>query len=194
MLAAVPAGSAADSWVQHALYARNAGTVDGFGASKVPKRGKLIVLPRSGKLPASILPPASGAPAGSSGAGGGAATDSGSSAFVADATAAVTVTAVQTSIETLALKAGTYAIVAKGSLHAEDISSPEVTCLLKAGSDGDQVAVDLSGSTDDPIALVTTHTFTAPGAVTLTCAADDDGVVVTDAHILALKVDSVTSS
>jgi hypothetical protein len=194
VLAVVPVGSAADGWVQRALFARNAGTVDGFGASKTPKRGKLIVLPKSGKLPASILPPASTAPSGPTGTGSTPATGSGSSAFVADATAAVTLTAAQTSIETLSLKAGSYAIVAKGSLHAQDVSSPEVTCLLKAGTDGDQVAVDLSGSTDDPVALVTTHTFAAAGAVTLTCAADDDGVVVSDAHILALKVDAVTSS
>jgi hypothetical protein len=193
VLAAVPVGSAAEGWVQRALYARNAGTVDGFGAAKTPKRGKLIVLPKSGKLPASILPPASGAPAGSAGTGATAGSGSGTSAFVADATAAVTLTAAQTSVDTLALKAGSYAIVAKGSLHAQDVSSPEVTCLLKAGSDGDQVAVDLSGSTDDPVALVTTHTFAAAGAVTLTCAADDEGVVVTDAHILALKVDTVTT-
>jgi hypothetical protein len=194
VLAAVPVGSAADGWVQRALYARNAGTVDGFGASKSPKRGKLVVLPKSGKLPASILPPASTAPTGSTGAAGAAGTDSGGVAFVANATAAVTLTVAQTSIETLALKAGSYAIVAKGSLHAQDVSSPEVTCQLKAGGDGDQVAVDLSGSTDDPVALVTTHTFAAAGAVTLTCAADDTGVVVSDAHILALKVDSVTAS
>jgi hypothetical protein len=194
VLAAAPIGSAADGWIAHALYARNAGTVDGFGASKSPKKGKLIVLPKSGKLPASILPPASTAPTSSPGAPGSVGTVSGGTAFVGNAAAAVTLTAAQTSIETLALKAGTYAIVAKGSLHAQDVSSPQVTCLLKAGTDGDQVDVDLSGSTDDPVALVTTHTFAAAGTVTLTCAADDVGVVVSDAHILALKVDSVTAS
>jgi hypothetical protein len=194
VLAAVPVGSAADGWIAHALYARNAGTVDGYRASKSPKKGKLIVLPKSGKLPASILPPASSVPTGSPGATGSTDTGSGSTAFVGNAAAAVTLTAAQTSIETLALKAGTYAIVAKGSLHAQDVSSPQVTCLLKAGADGDQVDVDLSGSTDDPMALVTTHTFATAGTVTLTCAADDVGVVVSDAHILALKVDSVTAS
>ncbi|MDX6620918.1 MAG: hypothetical protein QOK36_3304 [Gaiellales bacterium] len=192
VLAAAPAGSAADHWIARALYARDAGTVDGFKASRSPKQGRLIVLPKSGKLPASILPPpVPGAAAAAPGAAGAPVTASGSAAFVANAAAAVTLTSAQTSVVSLALKAGTYAVVAKGSLHAQDISSPQVTCQLKAGSDGDQVDVDLSGSTDAPVALVTTHTFAAAGTVTLTCAADDVGVVVSDAHLLALKVDSV---
>ena len=202
VFAAAPIGAAADSWVKRALYARNAGTVDGFHASKTPRKGSLVVLPATGKLPASILPASgsSGAAGGGSttpaGSSGGASTDgSGSSAFVANATAAVTINTAQTSVETLSVKAGTYAIVAKTSLHATvDTSSPGVTCLLKAGSDGDQVDADLSASSDDPVALVTTHTFAAAGTVTLTCSADDTGVVASDTHILALKVGTVTSS
>jgi hypothetical protein len=200
VLAVTPVGSAADSWVKHALYARNAGTVDGFSASKTPRKGGLLVLPKSGKLPASILPASSG---GSTGGGsstpaapaGTPSDSSGSAAFVANGTAPVTINTAQTSVETLSLKAGSYAIVAKTSLHATvDTSSPGVTCLLKAGSDGDQVDTDLSSSSDDPVALVTTHTFAAAGTVTLTCAADDTGVTASDVHIVALRVASVTSS
>jgi hypothetical protein len=201
VLAAVPVGSAADGWVKQALYARNAGSVDGFSATKSPHRGHLVVLPASGKLPASILPAAS---AGSSSGGGsaGAAVSSssssdgsGGSASEASAPAAVTLTSAQTNVVTLSLKAGSYAIVAKASLHATlDTSSPGVTCLLKAGSDGDQVDSDLSASSDDPVALVTTHTFGAADNVTLTCAADDTGVVVSDAHIIALKVAPISSN
>ena len=195
VLAVTPVGSAADSWVKHALYARNAGTVDGFHASKTPRKGSLVVLPASGKLPASILPASAGGAPASTGSSGGSPDSSGYSDYVANANAAVTINTAQTSVVTLSLKAGTYAIVAKASLHATvDTSSPGVTCLLKAGSDGDQVDADLSASSDDPVALVTTHTFAAAGTVTLTCAADDTGVVASDAHILALKVGSVTSS
>jgi hypothetical protein len=194
VLAAAPVGSAADSWVQRALYARNAGTVDGFHASKKPQGGKLVVLPKSGMLPASILPAASGASTGTS-VSSPPTTGSGSSAFSATATAAVTLAATQTSVESLSLKAGSYAIVAKASLHITvDTTVPGVTCQLKAGTDGDTTDVDLTQSSDDPVALVTTHTFAAPGAVTLTCAADDSGVVASDAHIIALKVDSLTAS
>jgi hypothetical protein len=198
VLAAAPIGSAADSWVKRALYARNAGAVDGFHASKAPHKGSLVVLPASGVLPASILPSSSGGTAGGSspaGPAGGSTDSSDPSAFIANATAAVTIATAQTSVATLSLKAGSYAIVAKASLHdTDDTTSPGVTCLLKAGSDGDQVDTDLSSSSDDPVALVTTHTFAAAGAVTLTCAADDTGVVASDAHILALRVGSVTSS
>ena len=86
------------------------------------------------------------------------------------------------------------AIVAKASLHATlDATTPGVTCLLKAGGDGDQADVDLSSSSDDPVALVTTHTFAAAGTATLTCAADDTGVLASDARILALRVTALAS-
>jgi hypothetical protein len=68
-----------------------------------------------------------------------------------------------------------------------------VTCLLRAGTDGDQADVDLSSSTDDPVALIATHTFAAAGVATLTCAADDAGVVATDARILALRVTALAT-
>jgi hypothetical protein len=197
VLAAAPIGSAADGWVKRALYARNAGTVGGFGASRVPKKGKLVVLPRSGKLPASILPAAVAGGAGASAAppASAATPAAGSSAFVGNAAAATPLAATQTPVETLSLKPGSYAIVAKLSLHITlDVTQPGVTCQLKAGSDGDTTDVDLTQSSDNPVALITTHVFPAAGAVTLTCAADDQGVVASDAHILALKVDSLTAS
>jgi hypothetical protein len=195
VLAATPVVSAADGWVQRALYARNAGSVDGFSAAKTPKKGKLVVLPKSGKLPASILPSASASATGATGATGSTgASGSDTSAYIANATAAVTLAAAQTGLASLTLKAGTYAIVAKASLHVTtDIASPGVTCQLKAGADGDTADVDLTSSSDNPVALVAAHTFPAAGAVTLTCAADDDGVIATDAHILALEVESVTA-
>src|SRR4051812_20884773 len=104
-LAAAPAVSAADGWVQRALYARNAGTVDGFSASKTPKKGKLVVLPKTGKLPASILPASTGGTTGATGATGAGASGSGSQAFMGNAAAAVTLAAAQTPIESLTLKA-----------------------------------------------------------------------------------------
>ena len=101
--------------------------------------------------------------------------------------------AAQTPVVTLSLKPGSYAIVAKASLHATvDASTPGVTCLLGAGTDGDQAVADLSSSSDDPVALIATHTFAAAGVATLTCAADDSGVVASDARIIALRVTSLT--
>jgi hypothetical protein len=193
VLAAAPVGEAADGWVKRSLFARNAGAVDGFRASRTPHKGKLIVLPRSGKLPASIFPAIARGPAGPPGADG--ADGSGGSAVVSSAVAAVTVAAVQTGVVTLPLKAGSYAIVAKASLHStQDTTTPGVTCLLKAGTDGDQVDADLSSSSDDPVALITAHTFAAAGAATLTCASDDDGVVASDARIVALRVTALSNS
>lgn len=187
LLAAAPVGEAANGWVKRALYARNAGSVDGISASRVPHKGKLIVLPRSGKLPASILPSSSiGGPVAPGG------DSAGGAAFVGTTPVAVTLGAAQTAVVTLSLKAGTYAIVAKASLHATlDTSTPGVTCQLKAGSDGDQADADLSSSSDDPVALVTAHTFAASGTANLTCSADDSGVVASDARIVALRVGSL---
>jgi hypothetical protein len=189
VLAAAPVGEAAGGWVKRALYARNAGSVDGISASRVPHKGNLIVLPQSGRLPASILPASIGGPRGPAGPAG--TPGGGASLAVGIGAAAVNLAAAQTAVVTLPLKAGSYAIVAKASLHATlDTSTPGVTCQLKAGADGDQVDVDLSSSSDDPVALITTHTFAAAGTANLTCAADDDGVVASDARIVALRVGS----
>jgi hypothetical protein len=196
VLAVAPVGQAAGGWVKRALYARNAGTVNGISASRVPHKGKLLVLPASGKLPASILPSSLRGPRGAAGAAGANGSDgSGGSALIASNPAAVTVGSAQTSVLTLSLKAGSYAIVAKASLHATlDGTTPGVNCQLKAGSDGDQADIDLSSSSDDPVALITTHTFAAAGAATLTCAADDTGVIASDARILALRVTALAAS
>jgi hypothetical protein len=193
VLAAAPVGDAASGWVKRALYARNAGTVDGLRASRTPHKGRLIALPKSGRLPRSILPASLRGPAGPPGAAG--ADGSGGSAVVSNAVSAVTLVATQTGVVTLPLKAGSYVLIAKASLHAtSDISTPGVTCQLKAGTDGDQVDVDLSSSADDPVALVSAHTFAAAGVATLTCAADDAGVVASDARIVALRVTTLSSS
>ncbi|HET6171122.1 MAG TPA: hypothetical protein VFD90_00870 [Gaiellales bacterium] len=191
-LAVVPVGQAAGGWVKRALYARNAGSVDGLSASRVPRKGNLIALPKTGKLPASILPASIGGPRGPAGPAG--TSGDGGSAIVASGGAAVTLAAAQTALVTLNLKPGSYAIVGKASLHATlDTSTPGVTCQLRAGADGDQVDADLSSSSDDPVALITTHTFAAAGVATLTCAADDGGVIASDARIVALRVAALTS-
>lgn len=190
VLAVTPVGEAANGWVKRAIYARNAGSVDGISASRVPHKGNLIALPQSGKLPASILPASIGGPRGPAGPAG-AAGDGGASVFSASPPAAVNLTAAQTAVVTLSLKPGSYAIVAKASLHTTvDVTSPGVTCQLKAGTDGDQADVDLSGSSDDPVALIVAHTYAAAGTANLTCSADDDGVVASDAHIVAVRVGS----
>jgi hypothetical protein len=194
LFAVAPVGEAASGWVKRALYARNAGSVDGIRASRTPHKGKLIALPASGKLPMSILPASLKGARGPAGPAGSDGTDgSGGSVLVATAGSAVNVGTAQTAVVTLQLKAGSYALVAKASLHATlDTSTPGVTCLLKAGSDGDQADADLSSSSDDPVALIATHTFAAAGAATLTCAADDSGVVASDARIMALRVTALT--
>ena len=190
VLAVTPVGEAADDWVSRALYARNAGKVDGFSASKTPKKGALVVLPKTGKLPKWILPASIGGPRGPAGPAGPAG-DGAGAAVTGAAPGVVVIGAGQTAVVTLPLKAGSYAIVAKASLHAtDDVFTPGVTCQLRAGADTDQIDSDLSSSSDAPVTLITTHTFPAAGTANLTCAADDNGAVASDARIVALRVSS----
>ncbi len=55
-LIGTPFVQAAASAVGRALFANNAGAVNGIKASKTPKPGQLLALDRSGKLPASVVP------------------------------------------------------------------------------------------------------------------------------------------
>jgi hypothetical protein len=63
-----PLGAAAANVVQMALYAKNAGAVDGVKVSRTPKPGTLLPLDRHGKLPRSVLPVGATGPAGPPGA------------------------------------------------------------------------------------------------------------------------------
>ena len=55
-VAATPLQGAGARIVRIALYAKNAGKVDGISASRAPRPGRLIALDENGKLPASVLP------------------------------------------------------------------------------------------------------------------------------------------
>ena len=69
-LLAVPFGEGATNAVRRALFASNAGAVNGIKASKTPKPGQLLPLGRNGRLPAAVIPsglPGSAGPAGPNG-------------------------------------------------------------------------------------------------------------------------------
>lgn len=55
-LAATPVGDAATKVVRRALFAQNAGAVNGIKASKHPMAGRLLPLGSTGLFPASVLP------------------------------------------------------------------------------------------------------------------------------------------
>jgi hypothetical protein len=64
---ATPLGHAAVNAVKVALFAKNAGKVNGIKASRTPTPGKLLALGSDGRFPASVVPVAQG-PAGPTGA------------------------------------------------------------------------------------------------------------------------------
>ena len=67
-LIGTPFVQAAASAVGRALFANNAGAVNGIKASKTPKPGQLLALDRTGKLPASVVPAGAGGQKGETGA------------------------------------------------------------------------------------------------------------------------------
>jgi collagen triple helix repeat protein len=56
VLGLTPLGHAAGNAIRYAMFAKNAGTVNGIGASRTPKPGKLVPLGADGKFPGSVIP------------------------------------------------------------------------------------------------------------------------------------------
>jgi len=93
-----------------------------------------------------------------------------------------------TTIATLNVPAGPYAIFAKTDLSSDQLDGSR--CLLHAGG-ADIAARGLrSNGTAEAQSLQLGHTFTAPGVVTLSCKTSDGSWSATDTKILAVKVDS----
>jgi hypothetical protein len=67
VFAVAPVADAATRAVKRALFASNAGKVNGLRASKTPKPGRLLALDAKGRFPASVLPASAQGPAGPQG-------------------------------------------------------------------------------------------------------------------------------
>jgi hypothetical protein len=67
VLSTSPVGDAADDVVRVALFAKNAGKVNGIKASRTPTPGRLVPLGKSGRFPGSVVPPGPRGPAGATG-------------------------------------------------------------------------------------------------------------------------------
>jgi hypothetical protein len=63
-LGATPLGEAAAGVVRVALFAKNAGKVNGIKAGRKPRPGRLVPLDASGRFPATVIPPGATGPAG----------------------------------------------------------------------------------------------------------------------------------
>ena len=66
-LGATPLGQAASRVVKVALFAKNAGAVNGIKASRQPKAGRLLPLGANGAFPAGVVPAGERGPAGPAG-------------------------------------------------------------------------------------------------------------------------------
>lgn len=63
-LGAIPVGEAAGDVVRVALFAKNAGKVNGIKAARAPTPGRLLALGPNGRFPASVVPPGPPGPRG----------------------------------------------------------------------------------------------------------------------------------
>jgi hypothetical protein len=63
-LGATPVGEAAGDVVRVALFAKNAGKVNGIKAARTPRAGRLLPLGADGRFPASVVPPGPPGPEG----------------------------------------------------------------------------------------------------------------------------------
>ena len=66
-LGAIPVGEAAGDVVRVALFAKNAGKVNGIKAARAPTPGRLLALGPNGRFPASVVPPGRPGPRGPAG-------------------------------------------------------------------------------------------------------------------------------
>ena len=172
------------------------GPVDGFSASQDAEegqaRGPAQVRQAAGLHPAGLERRRGRAPGA---AGGSRAATARGPAFMGDATAAVTLAAAQTPDRDASAQGGHVCHRRQGEPARHHRHLVSRRHLPAQGGDGRRHDdVDLTSSSDNPVALVTTHAFAGGGPVTLTCSSDDTGVVASDAHILAFAVGSVSSS
>lgn len=66
-VAVTPVGAAGKGWIRVALFAKNAGKVDGLSASRTPLPGQLLALGENGKFRPSVVPAGAAGPAGPDG-------------------------------------------------------------------------------------------------------------------------------
>ena len=67
LVVAGPVGAHAGGWIKRALYAKEAGKVDGLSAARTPIPGQLLALGANGKFPATVVPRGQQGPAGPAG-------------------------------------------------------------------------------------------------------------------------------
>lgn len=187
--------------VRTALFAKNAGAVNGIKASRVPRRGQLVPLNARGHFPSSVLAVPSG-PQGPPGTQG----PAGISHAYNYAFAEVMITG--TSVATLAkvaLPAGKYLIIGYANLsNLGPIATSGICDLHVAGSapldDDDEDYYSLAQAGTAPwrkrLVLNLLHDFgTTGGQVEMTCHNDVAATISSDwVKIAALQVDSLTSA
>lgn len=182
-----PAGEAAGSWVKQALYAKNAGKVNGIKASKTPVPGRLLALDLAGQFPASVLPQPAQPPT----------TD----AYSVYRNGPVPIAATWTTIVQLALpEAGAYVVIAKAEVsNAHPANRGAADCALQAGADSDRGMVVLEpGSAGTDVAMLTltvVHQAGGPEAAVFRCNDYVGGTVsAASTKVTAIRVQNLTNT
>jgi len=191
------AQQAAVQWVKKALYAKNAGKVNGIKASTTPQPNKLLALDAAGMFPASVLP-AVVIPPGPIDPG----TPALGDAYSTYLNGPVDVSNFGDTIATLAIpEAGGYVILAKAWFANESTATTNaIRCSLTAQNDRDVSEAVLepyggANANEGALAFNVVHTFTAAGSAVFHCEDFAAGnIKANQIKITAIEVGSLTNA
>jgi hypothetical protein len=102
----------------------------------------------------------------------------------------------KTTLATLNLPAGSFAIFARAGFTPVGVSNFFASCTLTAGADSD--SLDLGAENGDPFDVQETslnvlHTFASPGSATLSCSTTiNQAAKAGDARITAIQVSNIS--
>lgn len=215
VLGVTPVGQATSTALQ-THFARNANFLRGNAPSVKAGKKKIPMANKAGKLDKSWgavgprglrgLPGANGAngangaqgPAGPAGPAGPQGPIGPSDAFSTVTNTFVDVTAVQTTLRTLNLPAGRYAIFAKGMINNNDAEIESFSCQITAGASSDStqtLTIDSQAGDDrEMVNLNVLHDFAAAGPATFSCSSTAASANVGNPRLTAIKVGAVTNS
>jgi hypothetical protein len=203
--AAVRAVAKAVPVAKVALFADNAGKLNGHKSSSSPGPGQIPLVGTSGKLPASIVPSGGSSgggagpagPAGPTGATGATGPAGPSAAYSAFANGPITLASGSSYVQVKALSipaAGNYLVFTKVYLvDGNSTNGAQVECQLSAQGDSDLAGSSMTPRSQATISLNVVHQFAGAGNAVLSCNGGPYGEA-TWIKITAVQVGSLSNN
>jgi hypothetical protein len=202
-LVGTPLSEGALNVVRTALFAKNAGAVNGITASRTPRAHRLLPLNARGRFPSSVLAIPRGEP-GLPGPQGLQGPPGISHAYDYSAAGRMITGTTPVRLETITLLPGKYLLIGYANLSDLGAVATSGVCDLHVvGSapleNDDEDYYSLAGGGNAPwrkrLTLYLLHDFTSGGQVEMTCHNDIATSIESDwVHITALQIDSLTAA